>query len=84
VRQPGTLTVFLEPLYANGLEGVTPGSSCIANAYSSNHERLEKESLGLGTWLYLHMVDATSVVHAIILRVQALLLPVKTLVLGGH
>ncbi len=84
VRQPGTLTVSLEPLYANGLEGVTPGSSCIANAYSSNHDRLEKESLGLGTWLYLHMVDAVAVVHAIILRVQALLLPVKTLVLGGH
>lgn len=84
VRQPGTLTVFLEPLYENGLQGVTPGSSCIANAYSSNHERLEKESLGIGTWLYLHMVDAVAVVHAIILRVQALLLPVMTLVLGGH
>lgn len=84
VRQPGTLLVFLEPLYEKGLQGVTPGSSCIANAYSSNHERLEKESLGLGTRLYLHMVDAVSVVHAIILRVQALLLPVKVLVFGGH
>lgn len=84
VTRPGTLTVYLEPLYEGGLEGVTPGSSCIANAYSSNHERLEKESLGTGTWLYLHMIDAVSVVHAIILRVQALLLPVQTLVLGGH
>lgn len=84
VRQPGTLTVHLEPLYANGLEGVTPGSSCIANAYSSNHERLQKESLGLGTWFYLHMVDAVAMVHALILRVQALMLPVQTLVLGGH
>ena len=36
--QPGTLLVFLEPLYTGGLEGVTPGSSCIANAYSNNHE----------------------------------------------
>lgn len=84
VRQPGTLTVFLEPLYEGGLLGVTPGSSCIANAYSSNHERLQTESLGLGTRLYLHIVDTVSVVHAIILRVQALLLPVQTLVLGGH
>ena len=84
VTRPGTLLVFLEPLYENGLDGVTPGSSCIANAYSSNHERLEKEDLGIFTWLYLHMVDAVGVVHAVILRAQALLLPVKTLVFGGH
>ena len=38
VTRPGTLLVFLEPLYKGGLEGVTPGSSCIANAYSSNHD----------------------------------------------
>lgn len=84
VTRPGTLTVFLEPLYEGGLNGVTPGSSCVANAYTSNHDRLETESLGLGTRLYLHLVDTVSVVHAIILRVQALMLPVQTLVLGGH
>ena len=38
VVRPGTILVFLEPLYEGGLEGVTPGSSCIANAYSSNHD----------------------------------------------
>ena len=32
--RPGTLLVSFEPLYKGGLEGVTPGSSCIANAYS--------------------------------------------------
>src|SRR4030095_16713556 len=41
VTRPGTLLVFLEPLYKGGLEGVTPGSSCIANAYTNNHRRLE-------------------------------------------
>ena len=84
VTRPGTLLVFLEPLYEGGLDGVTPGSSCIANAYSNNHDRLANEDLGPGTWLYLHMVDAVAVVHAIILRAQALLLPVQTLVFGGH
>lgn len=84
VSRPGTLLVFLEPLYEGGLDGVTPGSSCIANAYSSNHERLAKGDVGIGTWLYLHMVDAVGVVHAIILRAQALLLPVKVLVFSGH
>src|SRR5262249_30657746 len=33
VTRPGTLLVFLEPLFKGGLDGVTPGSSCIANAY---------------------------------------------------
>jgi multidrug resistance efflux pump len=84
VTKPGTLLVTLEPLYAGGLDGVTPGSSCIANAYSNNHERIEKEDLGLLTRVYLHAVDAIGVVHAIILRAQALLLPIQTLVLGGH
>lgn len=82
--RPGTLLVFLEPLYEDGLDGVTPGSACIANGYSNNHDRLENENLGPFTWVYLHIVDAVGVVHAVILRAQALLLPVKTLVFAGH
>jgi multidrug resistance efflux pump len=84
VKAPGTLLVFLEPIYEGGLDGVTPGSSCIANAYTSNHERLAKESLGLFNRIFLHAIDAVGVVHAIILRAQALLLPIKTLVFAGH
>ncbi|MET4636070.1 hypothetical protein ABIE08_004707, partial [Kaistia defluvii] len=30
------------------------------------------------------VVDAVAVVHAAILRMQAILLPVQTLVFGGH
>ncbi len=63
---------------------MTPGSSCIANAYTDNHERLEKETLGFFTRTYLHIVDTVALVHAMILRIQALLLPIKTLVFGGH
>ncbi|MTD94034.1 HlyD family secretion protein [Hyphomicrobium sp. xq] len=84
LAKPGTLLVFLEPLYEGGLDGVTPGSSCIANAYTNNHDRLEKEDLGFFHSLFLHMVDTVGVVHALILRAQALLLPVRTLVLQGH
>jgi hypothetical protein len=32
----------------------------------------------------LHVVDATGFVHALLLRIQALLLPIKTLVLSGQ
>ncbi|MDC7787507.1 HlyD family secretion protein [Rhodoplanes sp. TEM] len=84
VTRPGTILVTLEPLYAGGLEGVTPGSSCIANAYTSNHEALASGHVGTLRWLALHVVDTVALVHAMILRIQALLLPIQTLVLGGH
>jgi len=32
VVRSGTLLTFKVPLYPGGLDGVTPGSSCIANA----------------------------------------------------
>ena len=82
--RPGTITAGLEPLYPGGLEGVPPGGSCIANAYTDNHDELEKGDVGVGRWLFLHMVDTVGVVHAMILRIQAMLLPVQTLVLSGH
>ncbi|AVC47400.1 hlyD secretion family protein (plasmid) [Rhizobium leguminosarum bv. viciae] len=82
--QPGTLTVFLQPLYPGGLNGVPPGSSCIANAYTNNHDALADPNIGKVRWFALHMVDAVGLVHAMILRIQALLLPVQTLVLSGH
>lgn len=84
IGQPGTLTVYLEPLYAGGLDGVPRGSSCIANAYTNNHDALEAKDIGTLRWLFLHVVDTVAVVHAMILRIQALLLPVQTLVFSGH
>jgi multidrug resistance efflux pump len=84
VRAPGTITVTLEPMYEGGLDGVTPGSSCVANAYTSNHVALSDKNISTAKWLYLHGVDATAVVHAIILRAQAIQLPIKLLVLSGH
>jgi multidrug resistance efflux pump len=84
VTTPGSITVFLEPLYEGGIEGLPPGSSCIANAYTSNHEELTTQGLSTTRWLFLHAVDATALVHGMILRLQALFLPVQTLVLGGH
>ena len=83
--QPGTITVFLESLYPGELADIPPGSDCIANAYTSNEERLATEDLGTFTRIGLHVVDTVAMVHAMILRIQALLLPVQTLVLkGGH
>jgi multidrug resistance efflux pump len=82
--KPGTILVFLEPLYKGGLEGVTPGSSCIVNAYTSNHEEISAKDTPTSRRIALHVVDGVGLVHAMLLRIQALLLPIQTLVLSGH
>ncbi|CAM5184908.1 secretion protein HlyD [Bosea thiooxidans] len=82
--RPGTLLVLLEPLHKGGLEGVVPGSSCIANAYTSNHELIASGELSTGRKIMLHAVDAVGLVHALLLRIQTLVLPIRTLVFSGH
>jgi len=84
VARAGTLLVFLEPLYEGGLDGVTPGSSCIANAYSNNHDIIASPDTGFVRGVLLHAVDALALVHALILRLQAIILPFQTLVFSGH
>ncbi len=84
LARPGTITVFMEALYPGGLEKLPPGSNCIANVYTNNHDKLAAADIGALEWFYLHVIDTVGLVHAMILRLQALLLPVQTLVLGGH
>jgi multidrug resistance efflux pump len=84
VRTPGTVLAFMEPLYEGGLDDLPLGAVCLANAYSDNHDRIASgEVTGLQA-VWLHVVDALGVVHAAILRAQALQMPVKLLVLSGH
>lgn len=82
--KPGTILVFLEPLAKDGLADVTAGSSCIVNAYTSNHEEIASKDTPALRGFVLHAIDTVGLVHAMLLRIQALLLPIKTLVLSGH
>ena len=84
IARPGTITAILEPLYAGQLDDLPQGGSCIANAYTNNHDALQDPDIGTLRWLALHAIDAIGIVHAMILRMQALLLPIQMLVLGGH
>jgi hypothetical protein len=85
VTRAGTILAFLEPLYDGGFDGVTPGSSCIVNLYSSHHDEIESPNTSTTRGIVLHAVDAVGLVHAMILRIQALMYPIQTLVLsGGH
>jgi hypothetical protein len=56
------------PLYKGGLEGVTSGSSCIVNAYTSNHEEISNKETSTGRGIALHVVDGVGLVHALLLR----------------
>jgi multidrug resistance efflux pump len=82
--KPGTILAVLEPLEKNGLANVTAGSTCIVNAYTSNHEVIASKDTGAFHGFVLHAIDAVGLVHAMLLRIQALLLPIQTLVLSGH
>ncbi|WID95831.1 biotin/lipoyl-binding protein [Bosea vestrisii] len=84
VVRPGTLLAYLEPLHPGAMDGVTPGSSCIANAYTSNHDVIAAKDTSTFRRIVLHAVDAVGLVHALLLRIQAQVLPIKTLVLSGH
>ncbi|CCE10359.1 conserved hypothetical protein [Bradyrhizobium sp. STM 3843] len=82
--RPGTILAFLEPLDPNGLADVTAGSSCIVNAYTSNHEEIAAKDTTTSQRIVLHTIDTVGLVHAMLLRIQALLMPIKTLVLSSH
>jgi multidrug resistance efflux pump len=82
--KPGTIFAFLEPMEKDALAEVTAGSSCIVNAYTSNHEEIASKDTSALKGFALHAIDTVGLVHAMLLRIQALLLPIKTLVLNGH
>jgi multidrug resistance efflux pump len=81
---PGTVLVVLEPLYEGVLDNVPPGSSCIANVYSDHHEQIASKDTGTLERTYLHFVDAVALIHAIVLRLHAVVLPVQALLFAGH
>src|SRR5260370_41894132 len=76
IARPGTILVFLEPLYKSGLQGVTAGSSCIVNAYTSNHEEISAKDTSPRPKVVLHLGHCCGLMQALLLRIQALLLPI--------
>ena len=76
----------MQPRYEGGTEGIPPGSTCSANVYSDFHDELESDKdMSTLTRISLHVIDTVALVHAILLRAQAIQLPIFSLVLsGGH
>ena len=78
--RPGTVTAFLTPIFPQHLDGIPPGSACVGVAYSSRAKEIDAgEITGLSAFI-ARIVDGMGIANAIVLRAQAILLPVKTLV----
>ena len=81
--RPATVAVLVEEVFEGSTADIAPGSKCILNLYTDNHDKLHNEDVGFWEGLYLHMVDTVGLVEALILRIKTLMLPVNGLVLSG-
>ncbi|MGV6803139.1 MAG: HlyD family secretion protein [Ruegeria sp.] len=78
--RPGTVTAFLAPIFPRHLDSIPPGSACVGVAYTSRAKEIDAgEITGLSAFI-ARIVDGMGIANAIVLRAQAILLPVKTLV----
>lgn len=78
--RPGTVTAFLAPIFPQHLDSIPPGSACVGVAYTSRAKEIDAgEITGLSAFI-ARIVDGMGIANAIVLRAQAILLPVKTLV----
>lgn len=78
--RPGTVTAFLSPIFPKHVERIPRGSSCVGVAYTSRAEEIESgEITGMSAFV-ARIVDGMGIANAIVLRAQAILLPVKVLV----
>ncbi|MCA0928287.1 HlyD family secretion protein [Ruegeria profundi] len=78
--RPGTVTAFLAPVFPAHLDQIPPGSACVGVAYSNRSQQLKSgEITGFSAFL-TRIVDGMGIANAIVLRAQAILLPVKSLV----
>jgi len=81
-RRPGTIMATLEPIYEGHADAIPPGSTCAAVAYTSRvAERDAGELTGLSAFIS-SIVDGMGIANALVIRGQALLLPIRVLVFG--
>lgn len=81
-QRPGTIMATLEPLYEGHADSIPPGSVCAAAAYTSRAaERESGELTGFSAFIS-SLVDGMGIANALVIRGQALLLPIAVLVFG--
>jgi hypothetical protein len=73
-----------EPKIASVFNGRCRVSFHCWRELANNHDVIVSKETGFLKGVALHAVDALGLVHALILRLQALALPFQTLVFSGH
>jgi multidrug resistance efflux pump len=78
--RPGTIMVVLEPVFAGHADTIPPGSTCVGVAYTSRAAEMEAGEITGFSALIATIVDGMGIANAIVIRAQALMLPIRILV----
>jgi multidrug resistance efflux pump len=78
--RPGSVTAFLAPIFPDHLDHIPPGSACVGVAYTSRALEIDSGEITGFSAFVARIVDGMGIANAIVLRAQAILLPVKALV----
>lgn len=78
--RPGTVMVVLEPVFAGHADAIPPGSTCVGVAYTSRAAEMEAGEITGFSALVATIVDGMGIANAIVIRGQALMLPIRILV----
>lgn len=81
--RPGTLIAVLEPVYEDHAALVPPGSRCVGVAYTSHDKAIKAGEISGLSAFFARIVDGMGIANAIVIRGQALVLPVRALVFPG-
>ncbi len=81
-RRPGTIMAILEPIYEGHADTIPPGSVCAGVAYTSRATERETGALTGISAFTSAIVDGMGIANALVIRGQALLLPIRVLVFG--
>jgi multidrug resistance efflux pump len=81
--RPGTIMAVLEPVFEGHTDDIIPGSTCLGVAYTSRAaERESGEITGFGGFTST-IVDGMGIANALVIRIQAIMLPIRVLVFPG-
>jgi multidrug resistance efflux pump len=78
--RPGTVMAIIEPLFDGHADDVPPGSTCLGVAYTSRAKEMAAGEISGLRGIITSIVDGMGIANAFVLRIQALLLPIKVLV----
>jgi multidrug resistance efflux pump len=82
--RPGTVVAILKPIFEDdSITKIPPGAVCVGVAYSNHTAEVEAGEIDGITALALRLADGMGIANAIVIRAQALLLPIRAIVFPG-